>query len=109
MSAYYLSPAARAALVDIYEYTTETWGEAQADAYLDGMFACFAGIASGDMFSRPIPAEFEVAGSFARYEKHLIYWRRRADGEVAIVAVLPVAMLQGERLREAVGVGIEPD
>lgn len=105
MSSYYLSPAARAALVDIYQWTLDKWGEAQADAYLDGLFAFFRSVAAEAVFWRPIPAELEVAGYFARYEKQLVDWRWRADGEVGIVAVLHVSMMQVERLREAFGVG----
>ncbi|MBY6058535.1 type II toxin-antitoxin system RelE/ParE family toxin [Leisingera daeponensis] len=36
-----IRPAARADLAAIWRYGLETWGEAQADAYADSLFALF--------------------------------------------------------------------
>ncbi|HSX94895.1 MAG TPA: type II toxin-antitoxin system RelE/ParE family toxin [Hydrogenophaga sp.] len=88
-------------LDEIYRYTLERWGERQADRYVTGLFEAFERIESHGVASKPIPAEFGVAGYFFRYERHVVYWKRLADGDIGIVTVLHERMHQIGRLREA--------
>ena len=108
MTSYLLSNEAKAALVDIYVYTEQTWGAVQADKYLDGLYDTFERIVRKEVLWRPIPAEFQVEGSFTRYEKHIIYWKR-FENQIGIAAILHVSMLQGDRLKAAFGLLPEPD
>ena len=39
--------AAALRIEEIYRYSRERWGEAQAEAYLTGLFEAFAGVAPG--------------------------------------------------------------
>lgn len=98
-----VSQAADAALTDIYGYTEENRGTAQADHYVGGMLGLFDEIAAGSTLKRPIPPEFGVQGFVVRYAGHFVYWREMADGTIGIVAILPASMMQGERLRDAFG------
>ena len=84
---------------EIYSYTKETWGEAQAERYIRGLFARFNAIAARSFPWRPIPADFGVEGYVARYEQHLIYWKVLANGDVGIVTVLHERMHQIDRFR----------
>ena len=86
--------AAAVRIDEIYRYTRERWGEAQADAYIRGLFEAFEGIASGAVTSRPVPAEFEVDGYVFRYERHFVYWKTLGDGTIGIVTVLHERMHQ---------------
>ena len=95
--------AASHRLDDIHRYTRERWGEAQADRYIGGLFDAFARIESHGVTSRPIPAEFGVDGYVFRYERHLVYWRRLANGDIGIGTVLHERMHQIGRLREDLG------
>ncbi len=88
---------------EIYRFSRDRWGEAQADAYVRGLFEAFESIAAGGVASRPIPAEFEVDGFFFRYEKHFVYWKRLANGDMGIVTVLHERMHQVGRLLEEFG------
>jgi toxin ParE1/3/4 len=87
-------------LDQIYAYTLETWGEAQAERYILGLFERFEAIAARRFPWRPIPAEFRVDGFVCRYESHFIYWKMLADGAVGIVTVLHARMHQLDRFRE---------
>lgn len=87
-------------LDEIYRYTRDTWGEAQAETYIRGLFARFEAIAARRFPWRPIPAEFGVDGYVCRYERHFIYWKVLGDGTVGIVTVLHERMHRIERLRE---------
>lgn len=98
-----IQQAASHRLDDIYRYTREYWGEAQADRYITGLFDAFAAIESRGVISRPIPAEFGVEGFVFRYEKHLVYWRRLSNGDVGVVTILHERMHQIERFREDFG------
>jgi len=95
--------AASHRLDDIYRYTRERWGEAQADRYVTGLFDAFARIGTHGVISRPIPAEFGVDGYVFRYEKHFVYWRRLSNGDIGVVTILHERMHQIERFREDFG------
>ncbi len=98
-----LQQAASHRLDDIYRYTRDQWGEAQADRYITGLFDAFGRIEGRGVVSRPIPAELGVEGYVVRYEKHLVYWRRLSNGDIGIVTILHERMHQIERFREDFG------
>jgi len=83
----------------IYRYTRETWGPEQADRYVVGLFEAFNGIETHRTRSKPIPAEFGLEGFYFKYEKHIVYWRRLAGGDIGIVTVLHERMHQIERFK----------
>ena len=88
---------------DIYRYTRDRWGTAQADAYVGGLFEAFDAIATGGVSSRPIPADFGVDGYVFRYGTHLVYWKWLTDGDIGIVTVLHERMHQFARFQEEFG------
>lgn len=98
-----IQQAASHRLDDIYRYTREHWGEAQAERYVLSLFEAFHRVEARGVVSRPVPAEFGVEGYVFRYEKHLVYWRRLSNGDVGIVTILHERMHQIERLREDFG------
>lgn len=85
---------------EIYLYTRDTWGEAQAQDYIRGLFAHFEAVAARRVPWRAIPAEFGVEGYFSRYEKHFVYWKILGDGALGVVTILHQRMHQMERFRE---------
>ena len=90
-------------LDDIYRYTRERWGAEQADRYITGLFAAFDRITMHGVPSKPVPAEFGVDGYFFRYERHVVYWRTLANGDIGIVTILHEKMHQIDRFREDFG------
>ena len=100
MRKYFIQPAASARLEEIYRYSLQQFGKTQADRYLDAAFARFDDIAERKVTWRRIPSEFGVDGFFTRYQSHFIFWKMRADGEVAIVAILHQRMDLARRLQE---------
>jgi plasmid stabilization system protein ParE len=87
-------------LDEIYRYTRERWGEAQADRYVTSLFDAFERIESRGVLSKPIPAEFGVQGYYFRHERHFVYWRWLADGHIGIVTILHERMHQMVRFDE---------
>ena len=98
-----LFPVAEARLAEIFAYTVETWGEAQAERYVRGFSDAFAAIARRDLVWRRLPADFGHDGWFARHESHFIYWRLLPDGVIGIVTILHARMHQLDRFREDAG------
>lgn len=100
MSSFRILDRADHRLDEIYAYTRDTWGEAQADTYIRGLFERFEAIAAHSFPWRTIPAGLGVDGFVCRYEKHFIYWKLLGDGSVGIVTILHERMHQIERFRE---------
>jgi toxin ParE1/3/4 len=103
MTSFRVQRAAGHRLDEIYVYTRDQWGEAQAELYISGLFARFEAIAAREFPWRAIPAEFEVRGFVSKYERHFIYWKMLADGTVGIVTILHERMHQIERFRNDLG------
>ena len=95
---YWLSTAAEQSLDDIFNYTYDRWGEDQARVYVSAFFTLFAAISNGDEKGRLIQAEYGVSGFFARCGKHYVYWKKLADGRIAIAEILHEKMNIGDRL-----------
>lgn len=94
--------AASARLDEIYRYTRDRWGEAQAEGYIAGLFAAFEQIEARGVRSRLVPAEFGVEGYFFRYERHVVYWRWLSNGDIGIVTILHERMHQLDRFKDDV-------
>jgi len=86
-------------LDEIYRYTVSQWGTAGAERYIRGIFKSFDRIATHDVLSCPIPAEFGVQGYFYKYERHFVYWKKLTSGAIGIVTILHERMHQMERFK----------
>ena len=100
MSGFRVLRGAGHRLDEIYVYTRDQWGEAQAQRYVGGLFARFEAIAAQEFPWRAIPAEFGVSGFVCKYERHFIYWKSLTDGTIGIVTILHEAMHQIDRFKE---------
>ena len=94
---YLLSEAAEQSLDDIFVYTVDVWGEAQARKYLTDLFSLFEAIAAGQEIGRLIQPEYGVKGRYAKSGKHYVYWYQE-DGQVWIAEILHERMNLGDRL-----------
>jgi toxin ParE1/3/4 len=103
LAAVRIQEAASHRLDNIYRYTRDGWGSEQADLYIRGLFEAFGKIETHGVTSRPVPAEFGVEGSFFRYERHFVYWRRLSNGDIGIVTILHERMHQIDHFREDFG------
>lgn len=103
MTSFRVQDAASHRIDEIYCYTRDRWGSDQAKVYVAGLFNTFSRIATHEMLSHPIPAEFAVEGYFFRYKKHFVYWKILPNGDVGIVTVLHERMHQINRIREGFG------
>lgn len=83
---YSVAAAARADLVDIYEYTVERWGYQQADSYQASLTKHFARI-SDHPFAGVSRDDLRRGVRTHPAESHVVYYRVR-HGEVQVLRVL---------------------
>jgi len=83
-----LSPTADRQIQEIWTYTADHWGEEQADKYVKGLFEWFDILQANKHLWRLVPRESLAGAFFARYERHLIFFRVLPSGRIGILAVL---------------------
>jgi toxin ParE1/3/4 len=98
LSAYQLSKLARLDLIDIADYTVETWGQDQALRYLDSLEACFQRLAQMPQIGRACDRIHPGYRSM-EHERHVILYRMDGYG-IFIGRVLHQGMLPGKHLIE---------
>lgn len=91
MSRYRLSVLAELDLADIVDYTVDTWGETQAEVYLDSLVKCFVRIAKSPELGRRCDS---IHSGFRRIEqgKHVVFYKPDAEG-IFVSRVLHQSML----------------
>ena len=86
MAEYRITKEAKADLIQIYKFGIETFGEKQADKYLNGLFKCFETIARN-------PFAFEsvdfIKKGYRRcpFESNSIFYRIEKQG-IEIIAII---------------------
>lgn len=103
MAGFLIQNAASHRIDEIYQYTLSQWGVEQAGNYVLGLFDTFSKIATHEVLSYPIPADYGVVGFFCKYEKHFVYWRHLSSGDIGIVTILHERMHQVGRLKDDFG------
>ena len=83
---YLLSQEAEGDLVEIYDRSLDDWGEIQADRYLDGLYAVFAGLAARPFAGRLRPEIGDGVRS-RLFGSHIIFYVARPE-HVDILRIL---------------------
>ena len=101
MAGYALSPAARADLEEIWDYTVERWGEAQAERYIRDIQKACEALSGGALVSRSA-GDIRAGYRKAAVGSHVIYFRARSD-PVQIVRILHRRMDVARHIRALPG------
>lgn len=85
MSSVRYSPAAIADIIDIWDYTAETWGVDQADRYADDIRDNCLALASGEKKGRSV----DVREGYLKYAvgKHFVFFVAADDG-INVIRIL---------------------
>lgn len=86
MRRFRLTPLAEGDLAEIWRYSAETWGEAQADRYVGELFDRFSLVADHPEMGRKRPAILPGACSM-QAGRHVIFYEM-VDGRVVILRVV---------------------
>lgn len=87
MSRYLLSPAARADLEQIWDYTLERWGAQQAEDYLRDLVAGIERASANPLIGRACD---DIRPGYRKLPagSHVVFYRTTAEGVVDVVRVL---------------------
>lgn len=86
MTGYVLSPAAETDVNNIWDYTVETWGVAQAASYVGDIRDVCAALAKEQHLGRPVAVRDGYHK--APVGMHMVYFRRSNDGVIVVVRIL---------------------
>jgi toxin ParE1/3/4 len=99
MKGYVLSPAARADLGHIWDYSARQWNEEQADRYVLAIRDACEALANG---SRQGRATDDIRPGYRKLsvESHFLFYRVTDAGAIDVVRILHQRMDVGARLGE---------
>lgn len=108
MTGVLFSPTANRCLDQIWDYTFETWGQRQAEAYLRGLEQHLAWLAREEMPWRPLRfggGKVDRAAAkglfYSLYRRHYVFFRRQEAGPgIVLLTILHERMDMLRRLRK---------
>lgn len=97
MTGYFLSPAAQADVAEIWSYTFENWGAAQADRYVSGSRDACAGMAAAPGRGRAVD---DIRPGYRKLPvgSHILCYRITDSGVVDVIRILHRRMEAEARL-----------
>jgi len=96
-------PAAENRLLNIWDYTAETWGETQADKYVRGLVEAAERACKARYSWRVVPDENLNEVFFIHHQHHFIFFRELSKGMLGIISILHESMDIPSRLKEDSG------
>ena len=93
-------PSARLRLIEIWNYTVETWGEEQADAYIRKLHREFEHTATRPEIWKKLPQNRFRGVFFVHSEHHYLFFRRLDEYTLGLISVLHERMDLPSRLLE---------
>lgn len=91
---------ARERLLEVWHYTERTWGEEQADRYVQGMVSEIIQIQTARYRWRPVVSKGLKGIYFFRYQHHFIFFRELSGGSLGVISILHENMDIPSRLKE---------
>lgn len=90
MTRYFLTPAAQADLSDIWDFTSERWGQDQAERYVLQIRTAASDLAHG---RKPSRSAADIRSDYRKclVGSHVVYFRDANDG-IAIIRILHQSM-----------------
>lgn len=79
MNTYRLGPKGASDLAEIFDYTVDTWGEQQAEEYVEELARCFQLLADSPGLGRACDL---ISPGLRRFEqgRHVIFYKPARDG-----------------------------
>jgi len=91
LSTYRLGPKGASDLAEIFDYTVDTWGEQQAQNYIDELARCFQLLADSPGLGRACDPIFPGIRRFEQ-GKHVIFYKPARNG-IIVSRILHQGML----------------
>jgi toxin ParE1/3/4 len=96
-------PAAKARILEIWDYTEKKWGEEQADTYVRGLVAAINGLQNQRHRWKSVQDKALMGLFFFRYRHHYIFFRELSLSKLGVISILHENMDLPARLKEDAG------
>jgi toxin ParE1/3/4 len=96
-------PAARARIVEMWDYTEKKWGEKQADKYVRDIVEGINSLSKEKRRWKPVRDKVLSGVFYARHRHHYIFFREFSNGTIGIISILHENMDIPSRLKEDAG------
>ncbi|HWL53676.1 MAG TPA: type II toxin-antitoxin system RelE/ParE family toxin [Chthoniobacteraceae bacterium] len=93
-------PIARERLLDIWQYTSEEWGDAQADDYVRGLMTAALALPTKRHLWRPVKERRLSGVYFFHHRHHYLFFKVLEEGALGILSILHENMNLPDRLRD---------
>jgi len=106
MSCYRFYPRADQQQDDIWDYTLDTWGEAQAEKYIRDLHQHIEKLCENKMLWRQLPSVFmpplakKIPIFFSHYQHHYIFFRKLSNNHLGIMSIIHDSMDVPVKLQE---------
>jgi len=87
-------------LLEIWQYSFESWGENQADSYVTGILEFAESLAEKPRAGRLVGGSGFDGIYCARYRHHYLFFRRLSGGDIGVLSILHERMDLPARLVE---------
>ena len=95
-----ISQAARQRLLDIWDYTEQTWGEDQEDRYIRGLVNTIDAASTERHRWRPVMDQKLKGVFFIRYQHHYVFFRELSNEKLGVINILHENMDLPSRLKD---------
>lgn len=92
--------AAKDRILEIWDYTEQTWGEEQADKYVRGLVEAINAAKDKPHQWRRVTDEALSGVFFFRHQYHYVFFRELSDGTLGVISIIHENMDIPARLRE---------
>jgi toxin ParE1/3/4 len=92
--------AASERILEVWDYTERTWGEAQADKYVTDLVEAINGAQGKRHQWRRLVDKALNGVYFIRHQHHYVFFRELSSGELGVISILHENMDIPARLRE---------
>ncbi len=93
-------PAARARIIEIWNYTEATWGEQQADRYVRELVGASQRGGANRNAWKPVQDPALIGVFFYKHIRHFVLFKELTGGDVGVITILHESMDLPARLRE---------
>ena len=90
---------AEARLLEIWSYTEENWGDAQADRYIRELMDAAHQLSDPVYAGRPVNDPELPGVYFIRYQHHFVFFRRLSKSKTGVINILHESMDIPARLK----------
>ena len=100
---YTLTHAATIHIRAIWQYTEQRWGSKQADKYTRGIVQHCKALSLKKLPWQAYLIQAKTMVYRSLYEKHLIFFKKTADGRLSILAIFHISMDAPQHLIKYIG------